>query len=138
MKNATIKIGMFIGLAIISAVVSANAQNVTRSSAEIPFDFAIGTTNYAAGQYMVIIRDSKVLTIANKSGKSLFNAVVSPNAAMAGTNGTQLMFDRFGDRYFLAGIVSQDFGLKMKRSTDEQNMAENRGLPMKTVSLKTK
>ncbi len=125
MNKTMVKIGMFIGLLVISTVVSAHAQNTTRSRTEIPFDFIIDQRWHPAGTYELTLIDAKILTIASKDGNAIFAALVSANAAVEGVVGTKLSFHRIDDRYFLSKVVSADFGLTLKRTPEKKSPGRN-------------
>ena len=137
MNKSIANIGKLVVLMVVSMATAANAQTM-RSPTEIPFDFVIGQKWHAAGQYDVTILNSKMMTIADKSGETIFAAALSTNAAVLGTNGTKLVFNRYEDRYFLNKVVSSNFGLKLSMSSDEQALTKNRGMQIETLSLKTK
>ena len=133
-----VKIGMFIGLLVLSTVVSANAQATKHYRANIGFDFSVGEKSYKAGKYDVRVDNASILMIEDMDGKKLWVAAATPNAAENGRDATTLIFNRYEDRYFLAKVVSNEFGSSMKMSADEKRMAKREDLTMKTVSLKVK
>lgn len=138
MNKAMVKIGMFIGLLVISTVVSANAQATKRYRANIGFDFSVGEKSYKAGKYDVRVDNASILMIEDMDGKKLWVATTSPTEAELRRDATTLIFNRYEDRYFLAKVVSNEFGSSMKMSADEKRMAKREDLTMKTVSLKVK
>ena len=133
-----VKIGMFIGLLVISTVVSANAQATKRYRADIGFDFSIGAKTYEAGKYDIRVVDSTILVIEDMNAKKLLIATTTANAAELNRESAVLVFHRYNDRYFLTKVASNAFGVELKKSSDERTLAENHGVQMKTVSLKTK
>jgi hypothetical protein len=84
-----------------------SAQTIARVT--VPFDFTVGQTQMSAGAYeinplahdAIVIRDSK----AAKSALSIVRSERSRNS----DSGTKLVFNRYGDKYFLSQ-VSRGFG----------------------------
>jgi hypothetical protein len=84
-----------------------SAQSIARVT--VPFDFTVGQTQMSAGPYeinplahdAIVIRDTK----AAKSALSMVRSERSRNS----NSGTKLVFNRYGDKYFLSQ-VSRGFG----------------------------
>ena len=83
-----------------------SAQSIARVT--VPFDFTVGQTQMSAGTYdinplgdAIVIRDTK----AAKSALSMVRSERSRNS----NSGTKLVFNRYGDKYFLSQ-VSRGFG----------------------------
>jgi hypothetical protein len=85
-----------------------NAQVVEpRISAQVPFDFMANGKNMPAGECTITVRGdgAKVLWISSGS-KSLF-AIPNATESLKASEKTVLVFQRYGDRYFLARISRQ-------------------------------
>jgi len=106
-----------------------NAQ--TRIKAQVPFDYVVKDKTLPAGECTIQVKGDgiTVLWIAS-GGEGLF---VHPNASQSAKPSAQttLLFRRYGDRYFLAGIRRQgeDRGYEFPVSRLEgelraQNIAE--------------
>ena len=80
MNKVMVKIGMVIGLLIISTAVSANAQATKRYRADIKFDFSIGAKTYEAGKYDIRVMDSGILMIEDMNARKLLVALTSPES----------------------------------------------------------
>jgi hypothetical protein len=84
-----------------------SAQTVTRVT--VPFDFTVGQTQMSAGTYeisplahgAIVIRDTK-------AAKSVLS-MVRPEWSRNNDSRTKLVFNRYGDKYFLSQI-SRGFG----------------------------
>ena len=84
-----------------------SAQTIARVT--VPFDFTVGQTQMSAGTYEInpLARDAIVIrdTKAAKSALSMVRSERSRNS----DSGTKLVFNRYGDKYFLSQ-VSRGFG----------------------------
>lgn len=133
-----VKIGLVIGLLVISTVVSANAQATKHYRADIKFDFSIGAKTYESGKYDIWVVDKTIVLIEDMKGSRRWIATGSPNAADLKREDTVLVFHQYNDRYFLNKVVSNEFGAEMKKSSGEQALIVGRDMQMKAVSLKLK
>ncbi len=96
---------LILAIALMTAVVSANAQSATVLVAEVPFEFVVGDQTLPAGEYR--IKPSAL------SSTLAIQSADSGKTAMRLTNGTEpsrrnkiakLVFHRYGQRYFLAEV----------------------------------
>ena len=132
MKKLILHIGLMVGLAGFLSVVSANAQTQTRYKAEIPFDFNIGNKTYQAGDYFINLANSNTLTLEDAEGTNLLVKIVSPNEA---SDATKMIFNRYENQYFLAKVISPDFGVTMIKTNSEKQMAKNQNPQTVPVNL---
>ena len=96
----------FVGLGLLLATASAYAQSI-RLKANVPFNFVVTGGTLLAGEYT--IRSEKTdheheLSI-NGMGQSPRVFLAVPCLGLKGgrpSNQTKLVFDRYGDQYFLA------------------------------------
>jgi hypothetical protein len=81
-----------------------NAQMSTMIKAQVPFEFVANGKTMPAGECIIAVMGTGRTVLSISSGKqhdyALPNADESPNASKE----TALVFHRYGDRYFLAGI----------------------------------
>jgi hypothetical protein len=97
-------------------------------SADIPFDFYVGSQKLAAGRYMVShISASGVVRVYNGAGHvgvSLTNGVSIRSASP----GSQLIFNKYEHRYFLTEVRWEDYSSarQLLRSKFETEIAKNR------------
>ncbi len=96
-QAATVVILMLVGLMGL-----ANAQMSTRVKAQVPFDFVANGETMPAGECIITVVSQKVLSIT--SGKQYTSALSIANESRNESKETALVFHRYGDRYFLAGI----------------------------------
>lgn len=96
--TATLLILMLLGL---SGLV--HAQISTTIKASVPFVFVANARTIPAGECTIAVVVSNGMTrLSISSGKQHF--YILPNADTATSQETALVFRRYGDRYFLAGI----------------------------------
>ena len=74
--------------------------------AKVPFQFRAGNTVVPAGQCIVqrAGTDPRALLIRNSGAKISFVATTRMVSATKGSAGSALIFHKYGERYFLAGI----------------------------------
>ena len=102
-----------------------------RVSANIPFDFTVGSKEFKAGKYSVerlfatSTSDTLIIRSADNSGAANFNV-----SRVSGNGGSQarLVFRRYGSQYFLAQIFDGDNseGFGLLKSKAERELAKKR------------
>jgi hypothetical protein len=89
------------------AAVSISAQAQTTERARIPFDFSVGSKRLPAGDYVIkhASTSSSVLMVQNQNGHpaSIILTVPSLQNSSPSERG-RLVFNRYGDIYFLAQV----------------------------------
>jgi hypothetical protein len=106
-------------LAMITAVASANAQS-SNSRANVPFDFVVGSTTLPSGAYTVDAITSTGETLRISSTDSEKSAVRLTQAVAGNTSHAKLVFHRYGQRYFLAEVWTNEGGRQLTMSKDEK------------------
>jgi hypothetical protein len=111
-----------------AAVASANAQLSNPIRAKIPFDFNVGEKKLAAGEYTFSrlsgFSDNKLMSVSGADAsahvfQSTFGAeVLTPK------NKSTLVFNRYGDQYFLEQIWSggEQEGTQVPQSRSERTI----------------
>lgn len=139
MKKRFIKICSLVGL-LIGLMISAQAQKVNRFEASIPFDFSVGNKTFAAGDYAFGLTNptayQESLTIRDlKSGKvSVVLITRNPEGELSPVS--QLLFNRYEDRYFLAEMRTATLSAKFLRAKAETRLAKAKTGKRETVALK--
>lgn len=88
------------GLAAGCVCTSAHGQGVANTvSVNVPFGFEIGSKHLPPGTYTVSRPSDYVLQISNRSDSALF--ITHNGQSVKPTKDSKLVFDRYGDRYFL-------------------------------------
>jgi len=115
------------------AAVSVNAQQLSeeRIMVNIPFDFAVGETKLPAGKYTLrrIISTSSAdqLLIQNAETRvDMRTGITSPNRASEVQRESKLIFNRYGEQYFLSQVwmAGSDTGRDLFQSRNERNLAK--------------
>ena len=115
-----------LGLLLTLAVASVHAQSKTKIEVSIPFDFTVGNTDLQAGKYSVrFISHNALLLRSADARKSVI--IVAPRAIEGDKNKQErLVFNRYGDRYFLAQVwmLRTDSGRELDPSGAERRLAK--------------
>jgi hypothetical protein len=104
---------------------SAHAQIIGRVEAQIPFQFHVGNTTLPAGTYIIHRLDSNDLTvmeISTEDGKMSALFDVEATQAKSAPEKTELIFNKYGDRYFLSEMFDEGNpdGSRVYTSKDEK------------------
>ena len=115
-----IALTLFAGL-----MVPATQAQSTMLKANIPFDFAVGNKRLPAGEYQIKPAAEKVMLIQSTDARS--SAVAMTIGVQAGKSNDvgKLVFNRYGDQYFLSKIwppASTD-GRELSKSRLEREVA---------------
>src|SRR5260370_10665957 len=102
MKYTSLKTTAMLGLFIVLAVMTANAQTGSRIEASIPFDFAAGETNLKAGDYTVKRISKDALQLRNAQTKTSV-IVMAPLVIQQTRNDApeRLVIKTYRNEYFL-------------------------------------
>ena len=115
----------FLALATLVTAGSAVAQEHA-VKANVPFDFSVGSAHVPAGTYTISPaneRSSNTIMLRNDTGKVTILAMAYADGTQAKTG--KLVFDKWGDRYFLREILcaNADMNLKLPVSKAEKRIA---------------
>jgi hypothetical protein len=104
--------------------------------ADIPFDFVVGNTVYAAGTYTIAPATQSSNALLLDGGD--VRAIVIPNqcSLTLPSKATKLVFDRMGDTYFLSQVwvEGRTDGREFPKSKNELQMAKNH-TPSESVTV---
>jgi len=105
-------LSLFIALVFALALYpsKAQAQIVGEIEANIPFQFHAGNVKLPAGRYFIHVLDNTDLTVmeitsADGSTSALFD--VQGTQATSSPAKSELLFDKYGNRYFLANLFDE-------------------------------
>src|SRR5579862_3584759 len=108
---------------------NAQAQIVGDIEATIPFQFRAGDTKLPTGKYSIHPLDNPDLTVMEISGEdgsisALFE--VSDAQASSAPAKTELIFNKYGDRYFLAQVFDESsrIGSAVSESRYEKKLSQ--------------
>jgi hypothetical protein len=93
-------------LVVLSGMASAQFHSNTKIVAQVPFDFVVADKVVPAGQYFVraAAMNSDTLMIQNPGSKVSLFSTASQTEGKRGATHYALLFNHYGDRYFLAGV----------------------------------
>lgn len=115
-----------LSVTILLGAVAASAQFSTRSKADIPFDFSIGSRSYDAGTYGIRVMrtttGSAAVTLLDKSGNAL-ETVVGLVQGEQRLGEKELLFDRNGENRVLRSIVLGGSGISIPVSRERRRLA---------------
>jgi len=82
----------------------ANAQTGTTIIAEVPFDYIVNGKTMPAGEISVKVENNGQAYLEITSGQRSAFAIPNPDETARPAEETSLVFHKYGDRYFLAGV----------------------------------
>ena len=94
--------------------------------ADIPFDFVVGKTRLPAGEYHVKPVNQAVTLIQSRDARASAIAMTTAVQAKKTADVGKLVFNRYGDQYFLSKIWSaaSDTGRELPKSSLEREVAQ--------------
>lgn len=103
---------LFIGLAFVLAMYpsQAQAQITGELQVKIPFQFHVGNAKLPAGEYRIHVLDDSDLTtmeITSLDGSTSALFQVQDADANSAPTKSELIFDKYGKRYFLAKVFEE-------------------------------
>ena len=107
------------------AMVPATQAQSIMLKASVPFDFVVGEKTLPSGEYQV--KAVNPTSVSIQSNDSSSSAIVLTSATQAGKilDVGKLVFNRYGDQYFLSKIwvPSSDTGRELRKSRLEREIA---------------
>ena len=106
-------------------VPATHAQSIMLK-ADIPFDFLVGDKRLPSGQYHVKSLNPVLTEIQSKDARSTAIALTTGMQAAKISDVGKLVFNRYGDQYFLSKIwvPSSDTGRQLPKSRFEREVAQ--------------
>jgi hypothetical protein len=114
-------------IAALTLAAAGYAQSVQDLQATVPFDFFVGSRTLPAGQYTFSQPVNSGAIVIRSDGSTpgvtiLANRVESSGRKEIG----QLVFHRYGDRYFLSEVWGTDHsGSQLPKTAQENKLAQN-------------
>lgn len=133
MKRQALMILTTLSFLVMLTATSVYAQSSTVLVANIPFEFVIGNKAFPAGEYTFRYTYRNVIQIQSQDrGESMF---VSTGPAEAKKMGNRLVFNRYGDQYFLSTLWRMgDLGRAVRMSRSERELIRARRALAKSAS----
>ena len=95
----------FFGILTMALLISVPLSAQTIARVTVPFDFTVGQTQMSAGTYEInpLAHDAIVVRDTKEAKSAL--SVVRSERSRNGDSGTKLVFNRYGDKYFLSQVL---------------------------------
>jgi hypothetical protein len=119
----------------------AQAQIIGNLEADIPFQFRVGNTTFAAGRYVIHElegSDLTVMQISSADGKQSVLFDVESAQAKGTPEKSELIFNKYGDRYFLSEMFDEGNadGSRLAPSRDEKRAIKETGADVARVEAR--
>ena len=120
---------------------SAQAQIIGNLEANVPFQFHVGNTTLPAGRYIIHQLEGSELTIMQiSSPDGKLSALFDVESAQARTTPekSELIFNKYGDRYFLSEMYDEGNvgGSRLSPSRDEKRASKENGADVAYVTAR--
>lgn len=102
MKNMYNKLAITIFAAAVLTL-PLSAQVAATYRADVPFEFAIGNTTLPAGQYNIQTTSGQLILLRGDNGACYFGSILK-SGYDAPAQQSALVFNHYGDRYFLSAV----------------------------------
>ena len=137
MKKRAFVIAGMLALSIVAATQVVLAQDTMLVN--IPFEFVAGKATLPAGEYLVQnpAAGSTVILIHRKSPDASVILLSMPTSARDPQSASKLVFNRFGQRYFLSKIWKQGYlqGRQLPKSAREKELERSASVERAQVTL---
>jgi hypothetical protein len=119
------------GLLFSVSVAPASAQGMSRVKMSIPFAFVAGKKALPAGEYTIERSQLNLLTVRRSDGSATAILATTPADATSPISRTELIFNRYGDQYFLSQVRPSANTLiyRVPRSPVEERLAKSSSGP---------
>jgi hypothetical protein len=107
MRRPLMSLFVLLGLVLAVGTGKAQAQIIGEMEADIPFQFHVGDTRLPAGKYLIkALGDSDLTVMEITSADGRTSALFEVHGTQADTRPTktELVFDKYGDQYFLSKL----------------------------------
>jgi hypothetical protein len=91
-----------------SLALYAQGQMNTLFKVVVPFEFRVGSAHLSAGNYTVFHVGSKWILLQSEDRKATALAPVMVSSAPAGQSASKLVFNRYGNLYFLSQVWTEE------------------------------
>jgi hypothetical protein len=119
------------------AIGFSHAQSVDMK-VRIPFNFVAEDRTLPSGEYVItrLARGEEVMRLARNDGPELVTLIPTRVQASVGKERGALIFNKYGDRYFLSEVrrPKDKVGYKLHRSSLEAEMASD-SVPISVLAL---
>jgi hypothetical protein len=127
--NRVLLVVITMALALMAASASAQTINL---KADVPFDFSAGKAMLRSGPCAIQTLSNTVVQVKDDDNNSVVAMLIANDTRSA--HDAKLMFNRYGDSYFLARIETPEISYKVPVSPRERELAKH-GLPQQIAVL---
>jgi hypothetical protein len=120
-----------LGLTAAFGPVALMAQGEIRTT--IPFDFTVGKKTFAAGDYTVQRVKDNLITICNRRDHSGTLTYTLPGEDVSKPGKAVLIFQRYGDSYFLSQVSDGSRSWALSKSRAEKELIAKNAAPKPAV-----
>jgi hypothetical protein len=135
MNRKFVGILMTLAVSLLVSVPNTYAQNV--ATATVPFAFTVGRSEMPAGTYTISHISPAVIAVRDRNTGKAVMSLVRPEWAGNSDGTPKLLFNRYGDKYFLSrvspGFGSSPMQLPTSDLERELRIASARSAPEPTV-----
>ena len=115
----TLIVVITMALALMAA--SASAQTINLKS-DVPFDFAAGKVMLKSGHCSIQTISGNIVQVKDADNESVAAMLIADDTRSA--NDAKLVFHRYGDQYFLAGIETPELSYEVPVTNRERKLAK--------------
>ncbi|HEY7172994.1 MAG TPA: hypothetical protein VH417_19210 [Vicinamibacterales bacterium] len=110
MRKQIVKMSVMAVAAIALGGAAAAHADETLANVKVPFAFFVNDVRLPAGDYIVrqASEGGQVLEIVSKDGRHVVFTPTIPFTELTQSNNAQLVFEKFGDAYFLSRVAPAD------------------------------
>ena len=125
MRNKIFSSIAVLSLFFVLAIAGIQAQRPTGVEVNLPFDFAAGNATLKAGHYNIRKLSGEVLSLRSEDGKQTIVSAPLTVGSRDSKGGARLVFNRYGDSYFLNQIwLTQEIGQQLFPTKSESKVRE--------------
>src|SRR6185503_12196795 len=141
MRNKVLSSIAMLSLFFVLAVAGVQAQRPTGVEVNLPFDFTAGKATLKAGRYNIrkLGGNGNVISILNEDGKRVIVDAPLTVGSRDAKGGARLVFNRYGDSYFLTQIwLTSEIGQQLfptKAETKVRDLQLSKGLKFERVEV---
>jgi len=131
-------VAILIVVPMLASTLQAQEQMLFRVN--IPFEFIAGGVHLSAGDYLAFHATPSIMKLVREDGRGSAWIAVKPSPAMASKNTNEVVFNRYGETYFLASVqTGHDQQVhECFRCRAEQTLAAQHRSDVKTVAIAAK
>ena len=131
-------IAILIVVPMLASTLQAQEQMLFRVN--IPFEFVAGGAHLPSGQYLAFHETPTIIKLVRQDGRANAWIAVKASPVMANDKISQMIFNRYGETYFLASVqTGHDQQVhECFRCRAEQTLAAQRRTDVKTVAIAAK